>query len=582
MSIVIVEVPDMGEVDDVEVVELLVAPGERVDKDQSLLVLESDKASVEIPSTIAGSVQRIMVSIGDRVVTGATLIELKIAAAENVDQVESAVEADAAVSPSVSAPAEELGLNNASAEDESLHEKSAAVLDSRKVETLLVRVPDLGDIERAEITECLCAVGDHVQADQAILVLESEKASLEITAETDGEITAILVKVGAEVATGDPLIELKNATQRSTQESAAGRDPSEALGLVAFQDAAPTIDDAESAGLAETEADDPSTGCKGEHKPIGLAPGPEAEQPDQVLQVHAGPAVRKLAREFGVQLHEVDGSGPHNRILKEDLQRHVRERLNAPLNQNSAGEVLPLARPLPDFSRYGETTSVPMPRIRLLSARNLHESWVTIPHVTHFDEADITDLEDFRKTLNQRRDDETKVTPLAFFVKAVTLSLKAFPQFNASLSPELTEWVFKDFINIGIAVETEGGLVVPNIKNADHLGLTAIAKQAAELAEQARSKKLMPQSLQGATFSISSLGGIGGTGFTPIINPPEVAILGVARAKWQPRYVNDELKKRLIAPLALSYDHRAIDGAEAARFLAGLAEQLEDVRYLAL
>ena len=223
-----------------------------------------------------------------------------------------------------------------------------------------------------------------------------------------------------------------------------------------------------------------------------------------------------------------------------------------------------------------------MPKIRQLSARNLHESWVTIPHVTHFDEADITDLEDFRKTLNQRRDHETKVTPLAFFVKAVTLSLKAFPQFNASLSPDLTEWVFKDFVNIGVAVETEGGLVVPNIKNADHLGLTAIAQQAAELAEQARSKKLMPQSLQGATFTISSLGGIGGTGFTPIINPPEVAILGVARAKWQPRYVNDELKKRLIVPLALSYDHRAIDGAEAARFLAGLAEQLEDVRYLAL
>ena len=288
------------------------------------------------------------------------------------------------------------------------------------------------------------------------------------------------------------------------------------------------------------------------------------------------------SREFGIQLHEVEGSGPHNRILKEDLQRHVRARLKEPSNQENAGPNCLLARPLPDFSRYGATTSVPMPKIRQLSARNLHESWVTIPHVTHFDEADITDLEDFRKTLNQRRGHETKVTPLAFFVKAVTLSLKGFPQFNASLSPDFTEWIFKDFINIGIAVETEGGLVVPNIKSADQLGLTEIAKQAAELAEQARSKKLMPQSLQGATFTISSLGGIGGTGFTPIINPPEVAILGVARAKWQPRYVNDELKKRLIVPLALSYDHRAIDGAEAARFLAGLAEQLEDVRYLAL
>ena len=578
MSRVIIEVPDMGEVDDVEVVELLVASGERVDKDQSLLVLESDKASVEIPSTMAGVVHSVIVSTGDRVVTGAPLIEIETAEAEGADHTESTVETGAGLADS--APAEERGQDDASIEDESEHEKSAASLDSGQTEILQVSVPDLGDIERAEVTECLCAVGDQVLANQAILVLESEKASLEITPETDGEITAILVKVGAEVASGDALIELKTAVQQSARESAAGRDGSEAPVLVAAEEIAPIIDGAESHRITELDAEIVSSDRQGEHDPARRAS--KTEQPREALLVHAGPAVRKLAREFGIQLHEVVGSGPHNRILKEDLQRHVSKRLKASSNQSGAGQSFPLARPLPDFSRFGATTSVPMPKIRQLSARNLHESWVTIPHVTHFDEADITDLEDFRKTLNQRRDHETKVTPLAFFVKAVTLSLKAFPQFNASLSPDLTEWVFKDFVNIGVAVETEGGLVVPNIKNADHLGLTAIAQQAAELAEQARSKKLMPQSLQGATFTISSLGGIGGTGFTPIINPPEVAILGVARAKWQPRYVNDELKKRLIVPLALSYDHRAIDGAEAARFLAGLAEQLEDVRYLAL
>ena len=578
MSRVIIEVPDMGEVDDVEVVELLVASGERVDKDQSLLVLESDKASVEIPSTMAGVVHSVIVSTGDRVVTGAPLIEIETAEAEGADHTESTVETGAGLADS--APAEERGQDDASIEDESEHEKSAASLDSGQNEILQVSVPDLGDIERAEVTECLCAVGDQVLANQAILVLESEKASLEITPETDGEITAILVKVGAEVASGDALIELKTAVQQSARESAAGRDGSEAPVLVAAEEIAPIIDGAESHRITELDAEIVSSDRQGEHDPARRAS--KTEQPREALLVHAGPAVRKLAREFGIQLHEVVGSGPHNRILKEDLQRHVSKRLKASSNQSGAGQSFPLARPLPDFSRFGATTSVPMPKIRQLSARNLHESWVTIPHVTHFDEADITDLEDFRKTLNQRRDHETKVTPLAFFVKAVTLSLKAFPQFNASLSPDLTEWVFKDFVNIGVAVETEGGLVVPNIKNADHLGLTAIAQQAAELAEQARSKKLMPQSLQGATFTISSLGGIGGTGFTPIINPPEVAILGVARAKWQPRYVNDELKKRLIVPLALSYDHRAIDGAEAARFLAGLAEQLEDVRYLAL
>jgi len=578
MSRVIIEVPDMGEVDDVEVVELLVAPGEHVDKDQSLLVLESDKASVEIPSTMAGVVHSVIVSMGDRVVTGAPLIEIETLEGEGVEQTELAVEEDAGLPDS--APAEEPGQYDATAADESSRKQSAAYTESNQIDLVTVRVPDLGDIEGAEVTECLCAVGDQVLADQAILVLESEKASLEITPEMDGEITAILVKVGAEVASDDALIELKTVVQRSASEPAVDRDSSEAPVLVEAEKTAPTIDDAEPGRTTKSEMESVSTDGQGEQDPARRVSEPE--QPNEVLLVHAGPAVRKLAREFGIQLHEVEGSGPHNRILKEDLQRHVRARLKEPSNPESAGQSFPLARPLPDFSRYGATTSVPMSKIRQLSARNLHESWVTIPHVTHFDEADITDLEDFRKTLNQRRDHETKVTPLAFFVKAVTLSLKAFPQFNASLSPDFTEWVFKDFINIGIAVETEGGLVVPNIKNADQLGLTAIAKQAAELAEQARSKKLMPQSLQGATFTISSLGGIGGTGFTPIINPPEVAILGVTRAKWQPRYVSDELKKRLIVPLALSYDHRAIDGAEAARFLAGLAEQLEDVRYLAL
>ena len=578
MSRVIIEVPDMGEVDDVEVVELLVAPGEHVDKDQSLLVLESDKASVEIPSTMAGVVHSVIVSMGDRVVTGAPLIEIETLEGEGVEQTELAVEEDAGLPDS--APAEEPGQYDATAADESSRKQSAADTESNQIDLVIVRVPDLGDIEGAEVTECLCAVGDQVLADQAILVLESEKASLEITPEMDGEITAILVKVGAEVASDDALIELKTVVQRSASEPAVDRDSSEAPVLAEAEKTAPTIDDAEPGRTTKSEMESVSTDGQAEQDPARRVSEPE--QPNEALLVHAGPAVRKLAREFGIQLHEVEGSGPHNRILKEDLQRHVRARLKEPSNPESAGQSFPLARPLPDFSRYGATTSVPMPKIRQLSARNLHESWVTIPHVTHFDEADITDLEDFRKTLNQRRDHETKVTPLAFFVKAVTLSLKAFPQFNASLSPDFTEWVFKDFINIGIAVETEGGLVVPNIKSADQLGLTAIAKQAAELAEQARSKKLMPQSLQGATFTISSLGGIGGTGFTPIINPPEVAILGVARAKWQPRYVNDELKKRLIVPLALSYDHRAIDGAEAARFLAGLAEQLEDVRYLAL
>ena len=578
MSRVIIEVPDMGEVDDVEVVELLVAPGEHVDKDQSLLVLESDKASVEIPSTMAGVVHSVIVSMGDRVVTGAPLIEIETLEGEGVEQTELAVEEDAGLPDS--APAEEPGQYDATAADESSRKQSAAYTESNQIDLVTVRVPDLGDIEGAEVTECLCAVGDQVLADQAILVLESEKASLEITPEMDGEITAILVKVGAEVASDDALVELKTVVQRSASEPAVDRDSSEAPVLAEAEKTAPTIDDAEPGRTTKSEMESVSTDGQGEQDPARRVSEPE--QPNEALLVHAGPAVRKLAREFGIQLHEVEGSGPHNRILKEDLQRHVRARLKEPSNPESAGQSFPLARPLPDFSRYGATTSVPMPKIRQLSARNLHESWVTIPHVTHFDEADITDLEDFRKTLNQRRDPEIKVTPLAFFVKAVTLSLKAFPQFNASLSPDFTEWVFKDFINIGIAVETEGGLVVPNIKNADQLGLTAIAKQAAELAEQARSKKLMPQSLQGATFTISSLGGIGGTGFTPIINPPEVAILGVARAKWQPRYVNDELKKRLIVPLALSYDHRAIDGAEAARFLAGLAEQLEDVRYLAL
>lgn len=580
-----VEVPDMGDVEDVEVVEVLVRPGEAVKRDQSLIVLESDKASVEIPAPEESIVHLIHVKVGDRVTAGTLMLELVAHASEGDDasvSVESAQPIETATAepetPLVSAKADSdesdaVSLSEFAVDSgaDDLAAASLGVTDSISEErvTFVLRVPDLGDIEKAEVTDMLCQVGDVVAKDQVVLVLESEKASLEVTAEVEGEISAVLVRVGAAVVSQDALLELSVVQENSGNRSHG-------------------VDSARPANILDQASgtDRANVNQVSEQAPIADLKGPVTERLTTALggggRVHAGPAVRKLAREFGIELSQVQGSGPHGRVLKDDLQHFVRMRLSEGTPNPSGDQRWPIAQPLPDFSRFGATSIEPLTKIRKVSAKNLHQSWVTIPHVTHFDEADITEMERFRQELNQRGEGAPKITPLAFFIKAVTLTLKLYPRFNASIDPELEHWILKDFFNIGIAVETESGLVVPNVKGADSLGIIQLAQVASGLAEKARTKKLLPQDLQGATFTISSLGGIGGTGFTPIINSPEVAILGVARAEWLPRYIGADLERRLIVPLSLSYDHRAIDGAEAARFLATVAKHLSDLRYLSL
>ena len=408
------------------------------------------------------------------------------------------------------------------------------------------------------------------------MLLESDKASMEIVAASAGLVASIDLNVGDQVTGGEVAVRL---TVVSVDASA----PNEATPLLSKSPPKSTGPSAngpsEEAAPPNSEGDMrfgqmPNTPLQDKHS---SAPVPSRASGQAV---HAGPAVRKLAREFGVTLSSVPGSGPSQRILKEDVQQFVKARLGRPeqvANEDS------LQKPLPDFSQFGEVVFEPLTRIRRVSAKNLEYSWRTIPQVTHFDEADITDLETFRAGLNDAlAPGDIKISPLAFVIKAVIQALKKYPRFNASIDPEYEHWVLKRFFNIGIAVETPNGLVVPNVKSADLQSIAVLARSAAELAELARDKKLLPGQLQGTTFTISSLGGIGGTGFTPIVNSPEVAILGVARTQVLPRYKEGALEPRKILPLALSYDHRAIDGAEAARFMVELCRQLSDVRLLAV
>ena len=388
-------------------------------------------------------------------------------------------------------------------------------------------------------------------------------------------MASVDLKVGDQIKGGEVAVTLEVATKGAGKGHEVSAEP-----LVA-----PVIEPSPAASTPGVNTELPAktfSAIEPSPKPAPTAASSRV-RPDEgasAAPVHAGPAVRKLAREFGVALSVVPGSGPSQRVLKEDVQQFVKARLSQP--QAVEGARAP-QKPLPDFTPFGAVTFEPLSRIRRASAKNLQYSWQSIPQVTHFDEADITDLEAFRGGLNQAVDpDAIKISPLSFVVKAVIQALKKYPRFNASIDPALEHWVVKQFFNIGIAVETPNGLVVPNIKRAEVKAIAELAREAAELAELARNKKLLPGQMQGTTFTISSLGGIGGTGFTPIVNSPEVAILGVARMQVLPRYVDGALQPRKILPLALSYDHRAIDGAEAARFMVELCRQLSDVRLLAV
>jgi len=540
-------VPDVGSSDPVDVIEISVKVGDTIAAEDTIIVLESDKATVEVPAPQAGTITAISVKVGDRVKEGDELMEVE-ADGESEDD---AVQESEAVSEASQA-AEEKPAPESKPQEEHGSEASQAQ-ESGGSET--VTVPDLGDIDAAEIIEVNVAVGDELEQEQVIVVVESDKASLEIPAPSAGKVESVAVKVGDKVGTGDALLIM----------SVSGSKPA-------------ADDNAEQADKTETKSAPAPEQTSSEQKPAPATSQPTtADAGSPSRSVHAGPAVRKLAREMGVDLAQVNGTGPKDRILKEDVHAWVKQRLEGAPKASGGGLAVEL--PEIDFSQFGEIERLELNKLRKVSAQNLTRSWLTIPHVTQHEMADITGLEAFRKQQNKVLEKEgVKLTMLAFLVSACARALQEFPRFNSSLENSGEALIQKHYINIGIAVDTPNGLVVPVIKDADKKGLKAIAQEMGELAEKARNRKLTPADMKGGTFSISSLGGIGGTAFTPIVNWPEVAILGVSRSDMQPAWDGEQFQPRLMLPLSLSYDHRVIDGADAARFTTYLSQLLTDMR----
>ncbi|WP_373981757.1 dihydrolipoyllysine-residue acetyltransferase [Achromobacter sp. JD417] len=558
-NIVQIKVPDIGDFKEVEVIEVLVAVGDTIKAEQSLITVESDKASMEIPASQGGVVKSISVKVGDKVAEGAVVLEVEAAESDA-----GAAKEEAAKAESKPAAKEEPKQAAAAAPKA---EASAPAAASGPVE---IEVPDIGDFKEVEVIEVMVAVGDTIKAEQSLITVESDKASMEIPASQGGVVKEVKVKVGDKVAKGSVVVVVEGGAQAA---------------------AAPAAKSEAAAPAAKSEA-------KAEAKPEAAAssapaarPAPAAALEDANLKPgqlpHASPSVRKFARELGVNLSKVKGTGPKERITADDVRGFVKQALSAAPAAAAAGGSADgaalglLPWPKVDFTKFGPIEAKPLSRIKKISGANLHRNWVMIPHVTNNDEADITDLEALRVTLNKENEKSgIKVTMLAFLIKAVVAALKKFPEFNASLDGD--NLVLKQYYHIGFAADTPNGLVVPVIRDADKKGILQIAQEMTDLSKKARDGKISPAEMQGGCFSISSLGGIGGTSFTPIINAPEVAILGVSRSSHKPVWDGKQFVPRLMVPLSLSYDHRVIDGASAARFNAYLGALLADFRRIAL
>ncbi len=557
-----ITVPDIGDFDAVDVIEVLVSDGDSVEAEQSLITLESDKATMEVPAPEAGTVKGVKIKVGDQVKEGDAILELEPAAGDGGAEAK-------AEEPPAPEPAKQ---DNAP--------PSGGGGDGSGGGSQTVTVPDIGDFDKVDVIEVLVSEGDTVEPEQSLITLESDKATMEVPAPAGGTVGTVHIKVGDQVAEGDRILELQGggaggggAPSAPAAEKPAAEAPAAGSGQPAQQ---PPVEH----HVHQVEAD--------------AAPIPTQKiDSDAHKRAHASPAVRRFARDLGVDLGNLKdtGSGRKGRILKEDVQRFVKGIVSQAQSGAGAPAAAPGASggtgipPIPpvDFSKFGEVEEVPLSRIKKLSGPHLQRSWLNLPHVTQFDEADITDLEAFRKAEKDAADKEgVKLTPLAFMVKASAGALAKYREFNSSLKPEGDAIIVKHYINVGVAVDTPQGLVVPVIKDADKKGVYQIARDLGELSVKARDGKLGPKDMQGGTFSISSLGGIGGTAFTPIVNAPEVAILGISKSEMKPKWNGKEFEPRLMLPLSLSYDHRVIDGAAAARFTSYLAGLLADLRKLLL
>jgi pyruvate dehydrogenase E2 component (dihydrolipoamide acetyltransferase) len=617
MSTIDVKVPDIGDFQDVPVIEVFVKPGDSVNVDDSLVTLESDKATMDVPAPAAGKVVRVAVKVGDKVSEGAPVLTLETSAAapsprpaaSGSGRAEGAGGGRAAQAASRTAtatppPAPELvtpaprgekGLADTPGEGASATPPAGATVE--------VRVPDIGDFTDVPVIEVFVKPGDIVKVDDALVTLESDKATMDVPAPVAGVVEGVRVSVGERVSEGSPLLTLKTAMTGAEPASRSTPPSFPANADRAIPPMEARTGDA-SVPLAPPPASPPApapgpSGSEPSHAgPARAVERPDVQQPAEAAVgheaprgvAHASPSVRRFARELGVDLSRVRGSGPKGRILHDDVQAFVKQAMASPpaaaAPAAAAGTGLNLlAWPRVDFAKFGAIETKPLSRIKKISGANLARNWVMIPHVTQFDEADITDLEAFRVALNEEKENQkagVKLTMLAFLIKATVAALKKFPDFNASLDATGENLVYKQYYNVGFAADTPNGLVVPVIKGADAKGVLAIAKEMTELSAKAREGKLAPADMQGGCFSISSLGGIGGTMFTPIINAPEVAILGVSKHEMKPVWNGEKFKPRLMLPLSLSYDHRVVDGAQAARFVVYFASVLADFRRIIL
>ena len=556
-------VPDMGGAVDVEVIEICVAVGDLVSEGDSIVVVETDKASMEIPASSAGVIESILLKEGDTCNQGDVMVAIEAAASAEASapapQVEAEVEPVAAAVIIPEEPSEAVAVAPS----------SAAETETETETEQLALVPDLGGAVDVEVIEISVKVGDELAEGDSLIVLETDKASMEIPVDFDGTVLDIKVAEGSKLNVGDTIAVLVTKAKQavaapSAPQAKAPEAPQASVAPVA------TVTPAATAAVVEAQA--PVTA------PVSQVPATNAATASATA--HAGPAVRMLARELGVDLTLVTATGPRDRLLKEDIQAFVKQKMQQPAGQSLQGHGIEQP-PAIDFSQFGDIDRVKMSKVQRITAQNMTRSWLNVPHVTQFDHADITELEQFRKGLKAEAELKgTKVTPLPFMLKACAMALREYPQFNVSLDNDGEHMVHKHYVNIGIAVDTPAGLMVPVIRDVDKKSIWQLSEEVIAMGAKAKAKKLMPADMQGGCFTISSLGGIGGTAFTPIVNTPEVAILGVSKADMQPRWDGSQFEPRLMMPLSLSYDHRAVNGADAARFTQYLAKVLGDIRHL--
>ena len=541
-------IPDLGADKDVDLIDIMVKVGDKVEVEDGLITLETEKASMDVPTTHAGIIKEILVKVGDKANSGDLIARVEALEENSNDEVKS---------ETVVAKKEEI-------KEEVVTQTPTQFVKEQSIQSVVeeVRVPDLGADKDVDLIDIMVKVGDIVEADHGLITLETEKASMDVPAPFGGEIIELFVEVGQKINSGDLIAKMiKTVVVENKVPTPAFQTPTAPTKVEKVAPSTPTLQEVAARSIEQEES-----------KVLSK----------KASKIYASPSVRKIAREFGVDLGFVKGSAKKGRIVAEDIKAYVKEQLNKPASATGVGFGfnLPESKEI-DFSQFGKINRVELSRVQKVSGPFLHKNYLSAPHVTQFDEADITELEEFRKEQNEKAKD-FKLSPLVFIIKAVEKALKIHPKFNSSLSSDGQELIMKEYYNIGVAVDTPNGLLVPVIKDVDKKGFKEIAIELAQLSQKAREGKLTSSDMSGGCFTISSLGGIGGTYFTPIINSPEVAILGVSKSSIKPVFNGKKFKPRPMLPLSLSYDHKVIDGADGARFTTTLSQILSDLRLLSL